>query len=321
MIKTLNVICQYISIGRFLVVILSFPFFVACSSDEPTKEEVVRSLEIEIDNQNLKIINSSVSSNENCDELFVNCRYYTKEDIGFRIEFWLRKNGVLRSVRLYDYRNKALVYETASFNPKGLMTISNFKYDEATHYLYFDFDGALIQETYSSELSVEKPRKYIKGSVDIENLITTRCESYSSNLSFVSNNLIFSTSVNFNSYVSNSKTNIYQFSFYSDNGYRAVFKSSKDLWDLDKGIYVFDQNTVESRIDFQKYIGIFRFTQMGLSDLVDWKKYQTSGTYTIIEHRIVNGQKVTSGEFNLQVYNNGLLLHNVNNGKFEVTGF
>jgi hypothetical protein len=307
---------------KLTTVILAFIFilFISCSNDEIETVTTSKSLDITIDNRNLKITNSSISSNENCDAIFVSCRYYKNDDKGFQIEFWLNKKGIIRSIRVYDYRNKAYVFETANFNPKGLMAISNFKYDETTHYLHFDFNGELIQETYSGELNIEKARKHIEGVVDIKDVIKTTCESYSSNLNFVSNNLNFSTNIPVGSFDSKLKTNPYQFYFYSDNGYRTVFKSNKDLWNLEKGTYTFDQNSIENRIDLEKYIGIYRFTQLGLSEENEWKKHQTSGNYTILDHKIINGEKVTKGEFNLQVFDAGILKHNITNAKFEVIG-
>lgn len=319
-----NIISRGIRFEKFLIKtasLLLFLFFFSCEKDEVSTEAITKTLDITIDNQNLKITNSTISSNENCDALFITCRYYKNDDKGFHLEFWLNKKGTLRSIRLYDYRNRAYVFETANFNPKGLMAISNFKYDEATNYLHFDFNGDIIQETFSSELNVEKTRKHIEGVVDIKDVIKTKCESYSSNLNFVSNNLDFSTNIPVRSFDSGLKINPYQFYFYSDNGYKIIFKSTNDLWNLEKGTYTFDQNTVENRIDLEKYIGIYRFTQTGMSEENEWKKFQTAGSYTILEHTTINGEKATKGEFNLQVFDAGILKHNITNAKFEVTGF
>ena len=117
------------------------------------------------------------------------------------------------------------------------------------------------------------------------------------------------------------KTNPYQLYFYSDNGFRTIFKSKTDLWNLEKGTYTFDQNNIENRIDFEQYIGIFRATQLLWIRDVDWKKHQTTGNYKITEHLLINGVKVTKGEFNLQVFDAGILKHNITNAKFEVAGF
>lgn len=117
------------------------------------------------------------------------------------------------------------------------------------------------------------------------------------------------------------KINPYQFYFYSDNGYRTIFKSQIDLWNLKKGIYNFDQNSIENKIDFEQYIGNARATQLLWIRDVDWKKHQTSGSFTILEHIIINGEKVTKGEMNLQVYDNGVLVYSILNGIFETSSF
>lgn len=294
MLKKTNTTSRNNNFERFLIqiaLLLLISFFFSCDKDEISTEITTKTLDITIDNQNLKITNSSISSNENCDAIFVSCRYYKNDDNGFRIEFWLNKKGILRSIRVYDYRNRTHVFETANFNPKGLMAISNFKYDETTNYLHFDFNGDLIQETYSGELNVEKSRKHIEGVVDIKDVKKTTCESYSSNLNFVSNDLNFSTIIPVGSFDSKLKKNPYTFYFYSDNGYRIIFKSANDLWNLSNGIYSFDQNTIENRIDLEKYIGIYRLTKIGLSEENEWKNHQTTGNYTILDHQIINGEK------------------------------
>jgi hypothetical protein len=309
---------------RFLINVASLLLFLvlySCDKDEIEKEDIKRSFEIKIDNENLKVTNSSISSNESCNGVFASCRYDSSNNMGFRIEFRLNKNGALRNITLFDYRNKNMHFETADFNPKGLMTITNFEYDETKNYLHFNFKGELLEQSYSDALDVDKKRKHIEGTITIQDVRNTECTSFISDLNFETNTLNFLTNLPYSSFDSSLKTNPYQFFFYSDNGYRALIKSKKDLWDLDKGTYTFDQNSPENRVDLEQYVGIFRATQLLWLRPIDWKKFQTAGSYTIKEHVIINGLKVTKGEINMQVYNNGVLLHTINNGAFEATGF
>ncbi|SFE55307.1 hypothetical protein [Flavobacterium xueshanense] len=309
---------------RFLINVASLLLFLvlySCDKDEIEKEDIKRSFEIKIDNENLKVTNSSISSNESCNGVFASCRYDSSNNMGFRIEFRLNKNGALRNITLFDYRNKNMHFETADFNPKGLMTITNFEYDETKNYLHFNFKGELLEQSYSDALDVDKKRKHIEGTITIQDVRNTECTSFISDLNFETNTLNFLTNLPYSSFDSSLKTNPYQFFFYSDNGYRAIIKSKKDLWDLDKGTYTFDQNSTENRIDLEQYIGIFRATQLLWIRPVDWKKFQTSGSYIIKERLIINGLKVSRGEINTQVFDNGVLLHTINNGTFEVTGF
>jgi hypothetical protein len=319
-----NKIAQSKYFGRFLIKttqLLLFFFLFSCDKDEIIKEVIEKSLDITIGNENLKVTNSSISSNESCNSLFASCRFQNSKDLGFRIEFRLNKNGALRNITLFDYRNSNSQYQSADFNPTGLMAISNFSYDETKKYLHFDFKGELLEQAYNDELDVDKKRKYIEGSITIKEVRNTECTSFIPNLDFETTNLRFLNNNNSGSYDIRLKTNPYQYCFYSDNGYRTIFKSKVDLWNLEKGTYNFDQNSIEDRIDFEQYIGVFRATQLLWIREIDWKKHQTIGSYTILEHQIINGQKVTKGEMNMQVYDNGVLIHNISNGKFEVVGF
>ncbi|MBG6112001.1 hypothetical protein IWX84_002896 [Flavobacterium sp. CG_9.10] len=314
-----NKIFERLSITTVLSLILAL--FISCAKDEIFINTISKSLEISIDNENLKLTNSSISSNESCNNVFVSCRYESPKDAGFRIEFRLTKSGALRNIRLFDYRNGNSHFESADFNPKGLIAITNFSYDETKKYLHFDFKGELLEQAYGDELDVAKKRKFVEGSITITDVRNTQCTSFTPNLIFETTNLRFLSNDNFGSNDSTLKTNPYQFFFYSDNGYRTIFRSNKDLWNLEKGTYTFDQNTIENRIDFEQYIGIFRATQLLWIRDIEWKKFQTSGCYTIKEHVMINGLKVTKGEMALQVYDNGILLYSSNNGTFEVTGF
>lgn len=318
-VTTYSTYCRWFLINATSLLLLLFVG--SCDSEEAKTEDIINSLDIKIDNEQLKITNGRISSNESCDDLFVSCSYQNPKDAGFRIEFRLKKNGALRNITLFDYRNRNAHLESADFNPKGLMSITNFEYDESKKYLHFDFKGELLDQSYSDELDANKKRKHIEGTITIEDVRNTKCTSFIPKLNFETTNLTFLSNINFASYDSGLKTNPYGFYFYSDNGYRAIIKSKVDLWNLEKGIYNFDQNSIENRIDFEQYIGIFRATQLLWIRDIDWKKHQTSGSYTILEHVIINGEKVTKGEMNLQAFDNGVLKQNITNAKFEVAGF
>lgn len=308
-------------LSKITILIFFFTFFLSCSKDETPSDTISKSIDITIENQNLKITNSSISSNESCNEIFVSCKYESPTDNGFRIQFELKKNGALKNITLIDYRNGNAQFESADFNPTGLMAISNFSYDETKKYLHFDFKGKLLEQSYNNELDVDKKRKQIEGTITIKDVKNTKCTSFISDLRIKESNLFFLTNNTIARLDLDAKINPYQFSFYSDNGYRTIFKSKDDLWNLEKGTYIFDQNSIENKIDFDEYIGNFRATQLLFLRDSDWKKYQTAGSYTILEHQIINGLKVTKGEFNLQVFDNSLLVHTITNAKFEVVGF
>ena len=139
-------------------------------------------------------------------------------------------------MRLFDYRFGNDLYETTDFKTNGLFTISNFKYNKVKKYLYFECEGELAEvEMDFNSLDKIQPRKKIKGVVYINDIRSTKCDTFISQLNFTTNTLKFFTNKPFASYDSNLKTNPYHFSFFSNNGYRAIIKSKVDLWNLDKG--------------------------------------------------------------------------------------
>lgn len=315
---------------KLALILLSFIFFISCSNDEtdpiisPTPEEIKTSIDITIDNEKFKISNSAkeyngiITSNESCNSVFANCVYENDGNLGFRIDFKFKKNGALKKITLIDYKNGNILYESADFNPKGLITISNFEYDQTKKYFHFDFKGELLEQASIDELDLDKKRKHIEGTVKVVDLISFDCPILISDLNFETSDLTFLNSWYYGRYSSFLLENQYQISFYSDNGYRVVFKSPSNLVNEQKGTYTFDESSIERRIDFEKYIGNFRVSPSLTMRDVDWKRYQTIGTYTILDHKIINGWKLTKVEFNLQVYDEGILKYNIENTRCEI---
>lgn len=318
-IATYNNCCRWFLIKATNLLLLLF--LASCNCDDVIKEEVANTLDIKIDNEQLKITNNQISSNESCDDLFASCSYQNPKDPGFRIEFRLKKNGALRNITLFDYRNQNAHFESADFNPKGLMLISNFTYDAAKKHLHFDFKGYLLKQAYYEELDIVKEKKYIEGSVDINTVRNTECTFTNPQLNFATTDFNFFSTIYFGEYNPTLVVNPYQLYFYSDSGFRTIIKSKIKFPQLALGTYNFDQNTVENKIDFDQYVGVFRATQLLYVRDIDWKKYKTAGSYTILEQITVNGEKVTKGEMNLQVYENGIIKHDIKYAKFEVAEF
>jgi len=296
-----------------------FIFLFSCTKDE----EIViinQSLNIQIENKKFQLINDNFLAEETCSDLLINVSYENSEN-NLKIGFVLSKNGDLKLISLIDWKSSNF-YHSPDFNPLGLLSITNFKYDEVNRHLHFDFDGELIKTIDDNDnLDTNKERLKIKGTFTINNIKSKECISYKPELTFEVPELKFVTTTMDGAFNPARYPNPYVFRFYSNNGYRILIQTKYDLWNLEKGTYNFDQSSLENRIDFEKYIGIFRATQLLSIRDIDWKKYQTLGNYTILEHQIINGQKVTKGEFNFQIFDNGVSKHNITNAKFEVIGF
>lgn len=323
MVKNINITYRNIYFGRFLiqiVVLHMLLFFGSCNNEEIEKNVIEQSLNLQIDNKQFRLVNDNFSAEETCSDFLINISYENLEN-NLKIGFVLSKNGDLKVISLIDWKSSN-IYHSPDFNPLGLLSIKNFKYDEVNRHLHFDFDGELIKTIDGNDnLDTNKERLKIKGTFTINNLKSKECILYNPELTFAVPELKFVTTTMGGEFNPARYPNPYVFRFYSNNGYRILIQTKSDLWNLGKGTYSFDQSSLENRIDFEHYIGIFRATQLLSIRDIDWKKFETSGSYTIKEHVIINGQKVTKGEINLQVYDNGVLKHNISNAKFEVTGF
>jgi len=306
-----------------ITLLLFLGISISCEKDEVANKVIEQSIDLQIENEKFKIVNESFVINENCNTIFVSLIYDKGiNEPHFIFELSITKKGILRKVSYTRFGESTSPFDTPDFNLKELFTVGSFVYDESSKNLSFNFSGELVKvETNIPLLDVPQKRKKINGKIMSNKVKATICTSFISDLHFETNNLTFATNYNAGSHDPSLPVNQYNFRFYSDNGYRTIIKSKVDLWNLEKGTYNFDQSSAENRIDFEQYIGIFRATQLLWIRDIDWKKFETSGSYTIKEHVIINGQKVTKGEFNLQIFDNGTLKHNITNAKFEVIGF
>ena len=307
-----------------IVLLLVFGFFIACSNsnEDEINPEVTHTLAVFIENEKFNIAPDKIFINENCDLIFISIYCNNLNDLGFKINFELYKSGVINKINLIDFRNSSKAYSTADFNANETFQISNFIYDSATNYLHFDFEGDLIaiNNNYST-IDNSSERKFLRGQIDSKTIIETNCTEYFSDLNFNATNLTFHSNLKYSSQNHNTVTNPFTYYFYSDNGFKIVFKNSAKQFDLPINQYDFDENTIENRVDFEKYIGNIRATQLLFIRPIDWKNYQTSGNYKILEHTIVNGKNVTKGELNLNVYDNGNLLYEIKDAPFEIVDF
>jgi hypothetical protein len=326
MVKKLNVFpyqCDSFGRGFLKMVILFVSFFLcSCSKDEvETKSE--RLFELQLGGKKYKFVNEWVSATEDCERLSVGV--LIDQPYGhFAIDFSILKNGALAKASLVDYTMLGgdNDYETANFNPVALMKITNFKYDETKKYVHFDYSGELLKINRPENPDRIFPPKYIKGAVTITNLDEYKCNTFLPTARFETPTITFTGVRHYGTYDSGLSINRFTYLIYSNNGNRIFFKLKDDFWSFEIGkTYKFDQKTIENRIDFEQYIGRLRATQNLYNEQVDWKKFQTAGSYTILERKIVNGIKVTKGEMTIEVYDNGILVHTIQNGVFETSSF
>ncbi len=303
--------------------ILVLLFFSCCSDDD--NKELDKVVNITIGNESF-VVNDQIqiSSNENCDNVFVSARYNTPKnaDFGFRIEFRLTKKGTLTNITLYNARESGKEYQTANFNTDATMVIRNFEYNPTTKYLAFEFEGNLFEEDGNLfTLDVPQPQKFIKGNVKIKNVLERACTSAFYKINFETSNLKFYTTASLGTKNLNLPINQHKTDFFSSNGFRITINSDTDLWDLPLGQTNFNSSTIENYFGFEKYIGNLRATDLSPIRPQDWQVFSTSGNYIIQEHVMEYGQRVTRGVFNLNVFENGNLKYTIDNKNFQLTSF
>ncbi|SHG59462.1 hypothetical protein SAMN05444372_107191 [Flavobacterium micromati] len=310
--------------GLLKIVAVFAAFFISSCNDDLVEPATERLFTIQLGDKNYKLVNKWVGATKDCERLSIGF-LYDQPDGHFGIDFNILKNGALHKATLVDFSltGGQNLFDTADFNPVALMKITNFKYDEATNYVHFEYSGEVLQVISRSSAAANGSfaRRFIRGVVTITNLDDYKCNTFLPTMQFETSGLLFTGTNFFGTHNPSLSSNPYRHIFYSNNGYRAIFSLKNNFGNLDKGkTYSFDQSTIENRIDLQKHIGSFRATNSNYNPIEDWKKFQTSGSYTIKEQVIINGKKVTKGEMNLQVYDNGMLIHTITNGTFEGVG-
>ena len=304
-------------------IILFISIFIFSCNEDPVEPEIERLFELQLGDKKYKFVNDWVSAIEDCERLSIGVMI--DQSFGhFGIDFNILKNGALAKATLVDYSMMGgdNDYETANFNAVASMKITNFKYDEVKKYVHFEYSGKLLKINRPGNPDRIFPSKYIKGVVTITNLDEYKCNTFLPTARFETPTITF-TGVRANAqYESSLSTNRFTHLIYSNNGYRMFFKLKDDFWSFEIGkTYKFDQKTIENRIDLEQYIGRLRATQNLYNEQVDWKKFQTAGSFTILERKMVNGIKVTKGEMTIEVYDNGVLIHSILNGIFETSSF
>lgn len=138
--KKINITYRNIYFGRFLiqiVVLHMLLFFGSCNNEEIEKNVIEQSLNLQIDNKQLRLVNDNFTAEETYSDFLINISYENLEN-NLKIGFVLSKNGDLKVISLIDWKSSNF-YHSTDFNPLGLLSIKNFKYDEVNRHLTFRF--------------------------------------------------------------------------------------------------------------------------------------------------------------------------------------
>lgn len=302
------------------VLLLVFVCNFSCTSnDDEVNNEIIE--EVPINNKMAFKVNGTnpvngirdLSATFCCDQIInvsFNHNFSSSNDSGWGSAFnlALNKQGKLISLWYKDHTHPNNEFYSPFFTPASTLTIENFEFAE-NQILKFKIKGHIFKTTY--DFFAKPESVFIDAEIEIKDFNRCSCNSFPNYLK-ANNDLIFNS---FTRRTSGGKVSYYDF---SNNGYQIEFKNFNNyITKMPLGIYSFDEFSTTERIDFRKYIGVPRAFYRYEVIPQEWLKYETSGSFQILERTTINGQLITKVIFNLLAKENGVIVHNIKNGIFE----
>ncbi|MCH8535609.1 MAG: hypothetical protein LAT51_11115 [Flavobacteriaceae bacterium] len=301
---------------NFIIFTLTLVFF-SCSSDDDITglHEAENAMSIIIDNQEYISKNEMVTSNENCERLYVNTYFYKEDEIYFRFRMHLSTSGELLYV-WYDERDLSAgdlelikIFMAPNFNPTKTFNISNFEYDKATGDLAFDFSGTVFWENDNSEY------RDLEGNINIASSENVNCDIAIKQLTYYSNELnLYSDFWSVTQHFNNSQTH----RFITNNGFILQLHVASDLWDLSIGEYEFNEDSETNFVSLKEQHGDIIATQTPIENQHEWLNYLTSGKIILDEKFVENDEKIIAGRVYMDVSLNDEIVYSINGLKFSV---
>lgn len=290
--------------------ILMLFLFIGCAeeTDSDLAIESKREMKLTIDNELFEINENRepfqyLNGNTNCNTIFINTYIQSYQDGTYaRLEFDFNKRGHLKAASLLESQKEGGPYKhffSAVFNPKKYLEISDFIYDSTTNDISFSFEGKLFRH----ELGTSDTLRTLSGHISMPSLIDVEC-SYQPNQRYIdyqSDDFEFFSiwsSVN-----QNDQTLNHEYNYRSDLGFKLEILSQNDLWDYAEGTsFQFDSNSFTNKINLYEYVGHpMTSRNNGISDNY-WQKFNTSGSFEIIEKIEENSRKIIIGKLDMDVF-------------------
>ena len=298
------------SLLKLLVPVL-FLFFLGCSSDD-SQNPFVNSLKINVDGTSYNVSDENVGGNENCDMIFINTQYYDENNILFGLNIDISKEGKLVKVEYRENNDLATsstvnYFRTPYYNPLATFSVDNFYYNTSTGEVKFKFAGTLFLENISGE------SRLIEGEINLTTLQSLPCKTPILGLNFESETIsLFSN----NPTAYRNAIGVQKHEFFCNNGYFITILLSGDLWNYDLGEYNFSENDVLNKVEFKEALAPLMVGEFNAGSQ-QWKTYQTSGKFIVQNKYVEHNQKVVSGKLNLEIRDNGQLIHTLNGIEFK----
>ncbi|HZH69478.1 MAG TPA: hypothetical protein VFD80_03405, partial [Flavobacteriaceae bacterium] len=219
----------------------------ACSSDEPSKDQLFNTFHVKIGNGGIEATHktSNIIGNSSCQNLYVGIPFMIGGH-AYRFNIDLIDNGRITRIRFLDY-DVDKDYANASFVTAQHFEISNLEYSLMDERLYFDFSGTLFEINNASE-SID-----ISGTIDFLYYPEASCSFNPWRMEAMVNDYNFQSVFGANSQDSFGN----QWIFYCDNGYYIGLELEDVIEDMPLGTYTFTTEDTHNRIDIQSLSATF----------------------------------------------------------------
>lgn len=304
-------------IGKFLLFILMINY--SCSSDSILQEDIID------ENKSSNKINLKINGQPPVNSIRdINAAFCCEKKLSLSFNHWidlgngsgyggsafqlsLDKQGNILGLWYKDYTHPNNEFYNANFVPISTLSVENFEFVE-NNYLKLKISGILFKKTYN--FFIEPETIQIDVEFEINQFINCAC-NLPPNYIDLNNEFVF-----YDIYRWQQGNNI-AYLGHTINGYQIEFKNFLSYFkEMPNGVYSFDENTTSERIDFRKFIGIPRqFSHIIINE--EWIKYDTSGTFEILEKYQIDGNTITKIRFNLTAKENGIVVYEFNDAIFE----
>lgn len=215
-------------------------------------------------------------------------------------------NGNLLSIWYKTYGPNSEYY-SPFFSPTSTLNVTEFEFVE-NQILKLKINGHIFKKTYNFFAAPEFIN--IDADIEIKKFHQCTCGSFFSKITN-DNDFVFHRFTR-----SQTGNNIRYFA-YANNGYHLEFKNFNEfIQNMPLGIYEFDENTTSHRIDLRKFIGVPRAFMLEVIPQ-EWMKYETSGSFEIMERQQVGNDLVTKVKFDLIAKDNNEVIFEFNDAILE----
>ena len=224
----------------------------------------------------------------------------------------LLRTGEITSITFVDKSQQFdQIYRSADFIPSSTLTIEEFDFVENVH-LKIKFSGTVHKE--KNNLFTPSETLQIRGTITIKDFAKSTCAVFKDFIK-LNNQLNFSNISRGHQETQPNWTVSY--SANSLNGFNISFKNfTKFIPNMPLGTYNFNNLSSSEKIEFRKYTGPAQSVTQSIVEPL-WQKYDTNGSFTIIEKTQINGFLVVKLKLNFTASLNGIVVYNFQNAEFE----